>query len=549
MIKKIFQAWTPRERFIFGVAAGSLLLSSAVLAVGAIQNTTILVPTRGGKYIEGIVGQPTGINPILAESDADKVLVRLLFANLPTLAEKIESQEEGRVWKVRLKEDLRWSDGSQLTADDVVFTVEQIQKPETRSPLAAAWQGTTATRLSELEVQFNLVAPYPLFSHHLEELYILPKHLFADIPPTNWRLSKFNFQPASSGPYLYYRHTAAPNGFIQSYLLTANPNYVGGEPLIPKLEIRFFSKSEDLLRAFNAGEISGFGGLNHEATVNVSRPHRSFSFRLPAYYAVFWNSSQNLALKDKAVRRALSEIVNREELIQKIFRREALAINSPAEISLRRMTIPPPDKKQPAEILADLKKDGWQIGEDGVLEKGLKNGKIRLEFSLTVPADVPFLTATAEGLKSDWEKIGARVAIYLLPTEEILEGAIRNRDYQTLLFGNILNPPVDLYPFWHSSERFYPGLNFSLYQNSAADKIMETIRLENNPENIENKLLELNTLIQNDSPAVFLYSPYYEMIVIKDLGGLDAGLLIDPADRFRNVNHWYLKTTRTLKRN
>ncbi len=540
-LKKIFLAWNLRERFIFWIAAGVFFVSSVALAGAALQESTTVVPAKGGEYIEGVVGQPTYVNPVLAASEADKVLVRLLFANLTALADKIEPEESGRVWRVRLKEDLRWSDGAQLTSDDVIFTVERIQDPETQSPLFMSWQGVAANRLSELEVQFNLVAPYPFFTQNLEGLYILPKHIFADTPSANWRLSKYNLEPVGSGPYKYEKHLLSPNGFVDNYLLAENPAYVGGAPLIQKFGVRFFSKAEDLVKAFNVGEVGGFAGLTPEAVSQVNRPYQSLSFQLPSYYAVFWNQSQNLALKDKTVRKALSLAVDRSQLVQDIFGGRAAAVDGPAPSAGE-----PVAALAPEEIASILDEAGWKAGENGAREKAVKNGKIPLEFTLTLP-DVPFLLKTAEELKTAWEKIGARVNLSPVAAQEIAQGPIKNREYQALLFGNIMNPPGDLYSFWHSNERFYPGLNLSLYSNPEADKIMESIRREFDPATREEKLAELNTIIKSDYPAAFLYSPSYEMIATKDLRGVSTGLVSDPADRFRNVNQWHLKTARALK--
>lgn len=539
MLKKIFAAWSPRERFIFWIATGVLFISFTTLAGAALERKTTVVPARGGEYVEGVVGQPTYVNPVLAQSETDKVMIRLLFANLSDLADQIQPEESGRVWRVRLKENLRWSDGERLTSDDVIFTVERIQDPESQSPLFMGWQGVAANRLSELEIQFNLVAPYPFFTYNLDGLYVLPKHLFADTPSANWRLSEYNLKPVGSGPYKYEKHSISANGFINTYALTENPAYVGGAPLIQKFGVRFFSNPDDLIKAFNVGEVDGFAGLPPESASKINRPYQSFSFQLPSYYAVFWNQSQNLALKDKVVRKALSLALHRGRLIQDVFGGRAVAMDGPVALGV-------PEEMSLQEIQAFLSESGWEVGEEGVREQAVRNGKIIMEFNLTLP-DVPFLLKTAEELKSAWERIGARVSLFPVAAQEIASGPIKNREYQAILFGNILNPPGDLYSFWHSNERFYPGLNLALWSDSDADGLMETIRREFDPIAREEKLAELNRLIKDDFPAAFLYSPNYEMISTKDLRGVSQGSVTDPAERFRGVREWHLKTARALR--
>ena len=543
--KQIFLSFTARERKVFLAAAFFLVISGAVLTALAWQNATEAVPARGGEYTEGMTGQPTYVNPVLASSEADKALTRLLFANLPVLADKIEPDQNGRVWRVRLKEGLVWSDGRQLTSDDVIFTVQKIQDPETQSPLFGAWQGVAANRMSELELQFNLVGPYSFFGENLETLYVLPKHLYAETPSPNWRLSEYNLKPIGSGPFAFDFSEKQPNGFITSYHLKENPNYAGGAALLQKFTVRFFSKPEDLLKAFNGGTVDGFATLDPEMVGKVDRSYQSISFGLPGYYAVFLNQSQNLALKETAVRRALSESVDRKKLIDGIFRGKAVAVTGPVPPAFLPATEPvAPDLDA---VRANLEAAGWKMGENNVREKTVgRSDKIRLEFTLTVP-ELPFLEQTAEELQSAWREAGIQANLERVPADGIVNGAIKNREYQAVLFGNVMNPPGDLYSFWHSNERFHPGLNLSLYSGREADRLIENVRRELDAEKRLADLRELQEAISSDFPAVFLYSPDYQMLANKELRGVSSGLIADLADRFRKAGEWHLRTARALK--
>ena len=131
--------------------------------------------------------------------------------------------------------------------------------------------------------------------------------------------------------------------------------------------------------------------------------------------------------------------------------------------------------------------------------------------------------------------------------EEISGDTVKNRNYQAILFGNMPNPPADLFAFWHSSQRFYPGLNLSLYNNKQADGMITDIPQNRDDSKRILEIQDLNNLIAGDYPAVFLYSPYYVYFSRKDLQGVRAGLLNDPVDRFSGVTGWYMKTARSLK--
>jgi peptide/nickel transport system substrate-binding protein len=539
-LRNIFRTFSRKEKFVFVAAAALCVVSGIVLLSIFIQRTTTVVPAAGGQYAEGIVGQPTYVNPVLAATEVDRSLVRLLFANLAELTDKIEPDQNGRIWKVHLRQDTLWSDKRKLTADDVVFTIQKIQDPETQSPLSAAWQGVAVSRQSELEIQFNLVSPYPFFDENLKQLYVLPKHIFADVPGANWKLSQYNLEPVASGPYQFLSSDKEPNGFIKAYRVTANPAYIGDKPYVHRIDFNFFTRSEDMVRSFNMGVIDGFGTFDPEVIRGTDRAHEEHSFSLPSYYALFFNQNQNTALQDPVVRRVLSESVNRDTLVQKIFDGRARPLTGPLSLEQATSGISLDDAR------ALLDGAGWKTQENGPRVKSQRTGTSTLSFTITVP-QIGFLTKTAQELKAYWSELGANVEIRELSAEEVIQKSVKNRDYQALLFGNILHPGFDLYSFWHSNERFYPGLNLAIYQNRKADQLIESIRRELNEEKNQTDLRELERVIIADHPAVFLYSPNYVMIAARDLKGVTGETVSESSDRFDRAEEWYLRTARTIR--
>lgn len=546
LIKKIFLALTRGERAVFWAAIVLAIISGLTLVGLEFVKATEAVPASGGEFVQGFVGQPVRINPVTASSDIDKSLVRIIFSSLNDMADKIEVSSDGRTWNVRLKENLRWQDNEKLTSDDVIFTVQKIQDAESNSPLFNAWQGVTPHRLSELELQFKLANPYAFFSETLKNLYILPKHLFADAPPANWKLSDYNIKPVGNGPYKFVSYDKRPDGFIYIYKLAAWNNYFGDKPLIQSIDFQFFSKSSDLIKSFDLGQVDGIAGINPEELAEISRPNNLFSFSLPGYYAVFLNQGKSVQLKDAAVRKALNLAVDRGDLIANVLGGRGEADAGP---------VPPGSYYFNPEIetstasfdLASSTLDGagWKVGGDGVREKTINAVDVPLELNLTVP-QVEFLVKTAELLQKSWQKVGFKINLAIKSSDEI-GGVIQNRDYEMLLFGNALGRSPDLFSFWHSSERFYPGLNLSLYNNPKADALIESIRQNMDDASRKSQFDNLQSLIVNDNPAVFLYSTKYLYAAGKNLHGLNEGPIAEPADIFAGINKWYLKTARVLK--
>ncbi|MDO8536772.1 MAG: peptide ABC transporter substrate-binding protein [bacterium] len=564
MFKKIFFVQTRRERIIFVTAFVAAIISGTILFGLELIKSTRTVPASGGAYTEGFLGQPIYANPVIAASEIDKTIVRLVFSNLNDLADKIEPAPDGKTWKIRLRENLRWQDGEKLTSDDIIFTVQKIQDRETASPLSNAWQGVAAQRLSELEFQFSLINPYAFFSDTLKNLYILPKHLFADTPPSNWRLSDYNLNPIGSGPYKFFSYDKRADGFIKSYELRAWDKYFGEVALIEKFSFQFFAKFDDLIKSFNSGQVDGVIGLEPENLTQIKRPYEIFPFRLSNYYAVFLNQSKSVPLKDAAVRNALNLLADRANLITAALGGHGRSasgpipegnplfgqINQEPTSSMEQITEDASTTTPPAGRLdlvsSTLNAAGWKMNEDGVREKTIGSTKIPLELNLVVP-QINFLQKTAELLRNTWQKAGIKINLIIQLPEEIRRSTVKNRDYEMLLFGNVLGRGSDLFSFWHSSERFHPGLNLALYNNKKADTLIESIRQNLDNEKRLEQFNDLQKLIMGDVPAIFLYSPDYIYIADKNLRGLEAGEIAEPADIFTATNKWYLKTARVLK--
>lgn len=169
-----------------------------------------------------------------------------------------------------------------------------------------------------------------------------------------------------------------------------------------------------------------------------------------------------------------------------------------------------------------------------------------LEFSLTT-INQPEMVDVANFIKDSLAKnLGIKVNIQLYDKPEIEKDVIKPRNYEALLFGEVLNLTPDLYSFWHSSQKKDPGLNLALYENKNADKLLEEIRQTTDQTAAAQKYVDLQKIITNDDPAIFLYAPDFLYPVSKDVKGINIKTIIDPSKRFSNINNWYMETKRSF---
>ena len=486
----------------------------------------------------------------MAVSAIDRDLTELIFADLADLAENYRSEENGKVWRYRLKDGLVWQDGEKITSDDIIFTIQTIQSADAYSPLAQSWQGVDIQRVSEREAVFKLPVAYAFFENILGGLKPIPKHIFGNIPAANIKLSNYNLEPIGSGPYKFSAFKNQPDGYINLYVLKRDDNYFGVRPYLDKINFVFYQNEDDKIKAFNSGTIDGFELADFGKTPKINFPHKIFAPRMLKYYAIFFNSYSHPAFKDKNVRLALNLAVNRGEIIERIFNGQATEISGPlgplfeknGESGLNYQK----EGFSVEKSMAVLEETGWRLNEDNIREKNFKEEIVKLEFNLIVP-EIPSLIKIANLIQKNWEKIGVKLNFSIRPLSEINNGIIKSRDYQMIIFGNILGENPDLFSFWHSSQRLHPGFNLALYENSAADRLIESIRGNLDEEKRKADLVSLQSLIVQDQPAVFLYSPNYLYVSQKKLKGFEEKFIAFSSARFENIEKWYIKTARVFK--
>lgn len=536
ILKQIFTHFSSEERRWF---VGSTIVFFVALIAHttlAIRDHSVFIPVEGGSYHEGFVGQPIALNPVMSNNPIDQEISALLFTRLGNLMNGYEVSDDGREYILKLKEDLLWSDDEPLTSDDVIFTIKTAQNPDTYSPLAKSWQGVAVERVSQLQVKLTLLSPYVFFADTVANLPVIPKHIYGNIPVQNFRLSGYNLEPVGSGPYQFEKFTKRKDGFITRYHFVINDNFIGARPYIRDFYFDFFQNTDDLKRALAKRDINAFGTVAplSEGTMDI-RGLATRKIPIPNYYAIFFNQNSNPLLRDDSIRKALVAAVDQNAIVENALRESAIPVFGPRLIFenggiMSGSSTFDPDRAQ--ELINAFK---------------TKNKNERIEIALSVP-DVPFLKNVAEYVRNMWMDAGIdEVAIRVFNPSDPTDATVKSRDYEMILFGNVLENPEDLFPFWHSSQRTYPGFNLALYSNRKTDTAIETARQSGIESRRNTQIVQETSLIMADAPALFLFSLPYTYVHTPSLKGFSPEILGIPADRFNEVNNWYVAEVRVVQ--
>jgi len=513
------------------------------------------VPSNGGTIVEGIVGTPRFVNPVLAITRADHDMVALIYSGLiklnadgelvPDLAESIEVSEDGRTYHVTLKQNVRFHNGSTLTARDVAYTIALIQNPDLKSPLRGNWDGVLVEELGEYELNIVLEEAYPPFMENLT-VGILPRELWDELPTEQLPFSQNNTQPIGTGPYEVQDVLRNKSGLINAYKLTAS-THSAEKPNIDTLVFNFYQNEEELLKELKDKQIAGTPSLSPESLEKIDTDTYTIIEKpLPRTFSIFFNQNRSTTLRDAAAREALNTAINRTELINEVLFGHGIPITSPVPpgfITLESKDTSPTltaandNKIDQAKTI--LRNGGWTQTDQGAWEKEIDDETVSLSVTLTT-ANTELFDNTANFIAGQWEALGVQVRVEQFEQTDLVQAIIRPRSFEALLFGNDIGRSVDLYPFWHSSQKDDPGLNIARYTNIDTDALLVKIRTETDQAVRSQLITEFTDIIASELPAIFLYAPTFSYVLDKRVTTVDFVALSKPSERFANIAQWHM---------
>lgn len=557
VLRKVFSLMGRREKIALIIMA-SLAVLSGLYSVGRIYAAnTVPAPAEGGSYREGIIGQPRFINPLLATTEADQSIVKLVFSGLykfdstgnvvPDLAESFPTiSEDGQEYTVKIKPNATWHNGTTLTADDVIFTIQTLQNPEYGSPRRSEWQSTTVEKVDDTTVIFRLKAQSGPFLNNLV-LPIISKGIWGNISPADFAMAQSNIEAVGSGPYVIKEVRKLEQGSIQTIILESFADYHNRRAYIDTVKLTFYENIEDVLNAIHGKQIDGFGFSPFDQSVRLDESNNEFKvtqLSLPQYQAVFFNTS-NKIFSDVRVRKALQLGTDIQTIIDTVYNGQGKPINGPI---LPQHVDGLPDAvitTNIEEARALLETAGWKFDAAGSSVR--KKNNQELTFTLSTN-NFSLNAKTAELLAAQWSQLGVKVSLNIQPTRELTENAIRPRNFDALLFAQKLGADPDPFLFWHSSQVRNPGLNLSMYANTTADKLMSEARAATDKALRDEKYRQFQALIQGDAPAIFLVQNVFSYAMKEDVKGLSLTSLTDATARFYDLSNWYLDTKRVFKK-
>jgi peptide/nickel transport system substrate-binding protein len=477
--------------------------------------------------------EPSSLNPITSSDAATTYIVSgSIFETLieydedtfeyrPLLSESFEISDDGLQIDFILRDDICFSDGEPVTADDVIFSYETIINPGVDALHFANYLQDVdhIEKISDRHVRFIMKRVYFKSLGICGGIEILPEHVykFDDPEEFNKRISN----PVGSGPYVFEKWDIG-----NEVVLRKNLNYWGKIPNLEKILYKFITNDIAALQSLMSGQVDFISRPTADQFYEMSqdedfvKKYYCLSYWHPGvgYFWIGWNQDRPF-FKDKRVRLALTHIIDREKILKYILKNPGAMIptgnfyiHGPQYDS----SIEPwPYDPEKAKVLLD--EAGWiDTNGNGIRDKD----GVEFVFKYAIVSGTYLHEQMAKFVKDAAAKVGIEIVID--PYEwSVFVGRVQDRKFDAVNMAWVAGLAGDPYQIWHSSQIGNGGSNYVGFNVPEADRIIEEAR-RTLDDNQRNELFhQFHRILHEEQPYTFIYTRPEEAFLDK---------------RFENVN-------------
>jgi len=464
-------------------------------------------PATGGMAVVALAGDPDVLNPLIRRSTtAGLVLAEILdtlteldedLNYVPRIARRWELAEDGLSIRYHLA-PWNWEDGQALTARDVVRSFELFKNPDVGARSRGFFRdvvSATASGDSTVVYRFSRRLPDPLGrTAHA----ILPWHIVKDLDPAAVDRWPLNQEPLASGPFALESWD-----YSHALVLARNSLYSGIPARLDRVMFRIIKEPAARILALEAGEVDFVGDIPaHDAARLEQNPGIELNkTEGRRFYYLQWNC-RNPRLADAATRRALSLALDRERMIETLLGGYALPAVSPiARVLWNHADHLLPDPYDPATARQMLREAGWEAGEAGGV---LRRDGVPLELEILTRTGDPVRRDGAVIIRENLEAVGVSVQVRAMELAAGLDlvNAGRFDVYFGAMTPNLYGDPSSAV---HSGA--IDEYNSGFYSNTRVDSLLAKALGITDRETARPYWNELQEVLQEDSPAAYLFCP------------------------------------------
>jgi len=498
-------------------------------------------PAYGDALIEGSIGEPTVLIPMLAGDNASHQVAGLVFNGLVKydtdlsiigdLAESWEISKDGLIITFYLRKGVKWTDGVEFTADDVMFGFKTITNEKTPTAYAEDFlQVKKAEVLDSYTFRVTYEKPFAPALSSWGNMVVLPKHLLEGKDIAKSDLTR---NPVGVGPYMLRKWVSG-----QEVILDSNKEYFEGRPYIDRYVYRIIPDPATMFLELRTGgiDLMGLTPLQYTKQTENDFFRKNFQkFRYPTFvYTYMGFNLKHPFFQDKRVRQAIAHAIDKQEIVDVVL----FGLGKPATGPYVPNTwaYNPNVKKfdyNPEKAKQLLKEAGWEdTNGDGILKK---DGR---PFKFTIFTNMGNSSRMNTATIIQWRlaKIGIKVDIRALEWSTFVNQFIDKRRFEAVILGWGIGLDPDQYDIWFSGKTKEKEFNFVSYSNPEVDSLLEKGRRTFDIKERKKTYFRMQEILAEELPYIFLYVPEAAPIVHARFKGIKPS----PIGIEYNLPKWFV---------
>ena len=488
-----------------------------------------------GKMFESLVGM-------------DKKTLLYTDPNLATDVAKVS--DDHLVYEYNIRKDAYFSDGVPLDANNFIFYLKCIKNPFVDcAPLRNYFKDVKKAELIngdqyklritctnpyfKMETMLNGLTAYPI--HHYDPNNYMENITFDELEKMVAEMSstdakdfenlpaykfaqEFNGKdmsrnPLGSGPYIFKEWSTD-----DKIVLERNPNYwaykngdLDENGYVEKFVHKVVKDYDAAIIGLKAGELDVIGlpmekFMNQTNSKKITNNYTKELYNIPGYGYIGWNQ-KNPLFKSKMVRRAMTHLLDRKQIIETLFYNEAEICKSPIYFKREEFNndiVPwPYDPKIAKQILAE---EGWKDTDgDGILDKIINGKKEKFKFTVLSNNGNEVRKQIGLILAENCRKIGIEVDVQTLEWSIFLDQVSAQKFDAMILGWAMSTTEPDPYQIWHSSQAKGEGSNSISFINERVDELIELNRREYDSSKRIEYMMEFQEILHDEQPYTFIY--------------------------------------------
>lgn len=475
------------------------------------------------------------LNPILSKNQNVQDISRLIYEPLLTVTDDFRlentlvkewSKVREKQYLIKLKDNIKWHNGSDFDANDVKFTIEKIKELGDDSIFSPNVRNIESIELIGNNVlKLYLYDDEPFFEYNLT-FPIISSSFFGDDDIRNTERNKI---PMGTG--MYKINTVDLSKQIE---LRTNQNWWNIENVKPKMEtvtVKIYYSASEAYNAYKLGSIDMLSTTNNsniEEYIGTIGFNKRESYGREFDYLVFNFESETVS--NKEVRQAINYAIDKQDIINGVYGGNYIEADYPLSYGSYLFNKDSADYEyNPEKSKQILNDNGWEFNNK-YWQKKIDNGYVRLKLNILVNSYNGQRIDAVNKIKEKLEDIGIQVNIISVK-DRTYDNYVENRNYDIFLTGVTIGLSPNL-------NRYFGEGNLANYTNGEARNILKEVNNITDENTLKEKYNRLQSLYQEDRPYIGLYFNKITTIYSKNLSGT-----INPTwyNLFYNLETWYRK--------